>query len=97
MARLTIAAVWVWHGLVPKLIYRSMDEQTMLAQAGLPLRLLPWIGGLEIAFGLLILISWHQERSLRRKRCVHGVGFCRSPVAVNSPAYLRAAFNPVNS
>ena len=92
-ARLSIAAVWVWHGLIPKLVYRSVDEQTMLAQAGLPLRLLPWVGGLEIAFGLLILISWHRRGAFVLNAVL--MALATAAVAVNSPAYLKAAFNPV--
>jgi hypothetical protein len=48
VARLSMATIWIWHGLVPKLRYQQIDERTMLAQAGLPVGLLPWIGGLRM-------------------------------------------------
>jgi uncharacterized membrane protein YphA (DoxX/SURF4 family) len=92
-ARLAIAAVWVWHGLIPKLMYRSIDEQTMLAQAGLPLSFLPWIGGLEIALGVLFLISWHRRGAFVVNAVL--MALATVAVAVNSPSFLRAAFNPV--
>jgi uncharacterized membrane protein YphA (DoxX/SURF4 family) len=93
-ARLAIASIWIWHGLVPKLIYRQIDEQTMLAQAGVPLSFLPWIGGLEILIGLLVLYAW-------RRRAVFVVNvafmvFATIAVAINSPLYLKAAFNPAS-
>jgi hypothetical protein len=92
-ARAAIAAIWVWQGLVPKLIYRSIDEQAMLAQAGLPVVLVPWVGGLEIAVGLAFLWAWRWRGAF-----VANIGLmvlALIAVAVNSPAYLKAAFNPV--
>jgi uncharacterized membrane protein YphA (DoxX/SURF4 family) len=93
-ARIAIAAIWIWHGLVPKLIYRSLDEQTMLAQAGVALKFLPWIGGLEILFGLLILYAWHWRAVFAANIGLMVVALIA--VAINSPVYLRAAFNPVS-
>jgi len=92
-ARLAIAAIWMWHGLVPKLLYRQIDEQTMLMQAGLPISLLPWVGGAEILLGLLVLMTWN----VRAVFAVNAVVMVVATVAlaVRSPAYLTAAFNPV--
>ena len=93
IARISLATIWIWHGLVPKLIYHDIDERKMLAQAGISLGLLPWIGLLETAFGLLILYSW-QRRSLFFANIVFML-LAAVGVAANSPAYLTAAFNPV--
>lgn len=92
-ARLAIAAIWMWHGLVPKLLYRQIDEQTMLMQAGLPISLLPWVGGAELVLGLLVLMTWN----VRAVFAVNAVVMVVATVAlaVRSPAYLTAAFNPV--
>jgi hypothetical protein len=92
-ARATIAAIWVWHGLVPKLMCHSPDELAMLAQAGLPVSLLPWVGGLEIAIGVLFLWAWHWRGAF----VANGVMMLLAlvAVAINSPEYLKAAFNPV--
>jgi uncharacterized membrane protein YphA (DoxX/SURF4 family) len=92
-ARVAIAAIWVWHGLVPKLIYRSFDEQSMLTQAGLPMGLLPWVGGLEIAIGFAILGAWRWRGAFVANIVLMVLALIA--VAVNSPAYLKAAFNPV--
>lgn len=75
-ARLTITFVWIWHGLVPKLIYRHIDEQIMLKNAGISIAVLPWMGGAEVVIGLLFIVWWRSR-------------------SVQSPLYLRAAFNPV--
>lgn len=93
VARVSIAFIWIWHGLIPKLIYRNIDERIMLAQAGVPAHFLPWIGAAEIIFGLLVLAAWN-----RRSVFLSNILFmliATIAVAVHSPAYLAAAFNPV--
>jgi uncharacterized membrane protein YphA (DoxX/SURF4 family) len=91
--RCCLGAIWIWHGLVPKLLYHHVDEQTMLQQAGVPMRLLPWIGGSEIVLGLLILFAWRWRPIF----LINIVLMIAATIAVslNSPAYLQAAFNPV--
>jgi uncharacterized membrane protein YphA (DoxX/SURF4 family) len=91
--RVAIAAIWVWHGLVPKLIYRSFDEQAMLMQAGVPVGLLPWVGGLEIAIGLAFLLAWRWRGAFVANTLLMILALIA--VAVNSPVYMKAAFNPV--
>jgi hypothetical protein len=93
-ARIAIAAVWIWHGLVPKLVYRDWDEQAMLAQAGVALRFLPWIGGLEILIGLFMLCAWRWRATFAANIVLMAIA--TAAVAVNSPQYLKAAFNPVS-
>jgi uncharacterized membrane protein YphA (DoxX/SURF4 family) len=93
VARLSIATIWIWHGLVPKLLYQQIDERTMLAQAGMPIGLLPWIGVLEILFGSLILYGWNWRSIFLANIAFMVLGTVA--VALNSPVYLTAAFNPV--
>jgi hypothetical protein len=93
VARVSIAAIWIWHGLVPKLLYRHMDEQTMLAQSGVSLALLPWIGVGESLLGLVVLCTW-RWRGVFLMNIVIMV-FATIAVAVNSPSYIKAAFNPI--
>ena len=96
-ARLSIAAIWIWHGLVPKLIFRNTDEQAMLAQAGVSLRSLPWIlsgmGGIEILIGLFVLGAWRWKPVFAANIALMVAALVG--VATNSPQYLQAAFNPV--
>jgi hypothetical protein len=93
VARISLAAIWFWHGLVPKLLFHHVDEQAMLVQAGLSIRLLPSLGVLEIVFALIILGSW-------RWRYIFPINIlimvlATLGVAHSSPKYIRAAFNPV--
>ena len=58
---ITIGLVWVYHGLVPKLMYPDYGELAMLKQSG-ALRgyeheALVVIGVLEIIFGVLFFMS----------------------------------------
>jgi hypothetical protein len=93
VSRLATAMVWIWHGLVPKLLFRNADERVMLAQSGMPLAFLPWTGAGEMAFGMLFLIAW-RSRSLFLLNTALML-LATVAVAVASPAYLTAAFNPV--
>ncbi|SEC53985.1 DoxX-like family protein [Terriglobus roseus] len=93
MCRTGIAFVWLWHGLVPKLIFKDPDEQAMLLQAGVGLRWLPWIGGGEILMGILVLALW-RWRSLFLLNITLMIG-ALAAVLLRSPAYLSHAFNPM--
>ncbi len=92
-ARVAIAAVWVWHGLVPKLLLQNADERTMLLQAGLPLWAMAWIGGGEIAFGVLVLAAWRWRGVFALNAAMMLAAL--AAVCVRSPEYVGAAFNPV--
>ena len=97
IARFITVFVWIYQGLVPKLIFLLHDEVTMLAAAGIlqnhALLVVQFIGWAEIAFGLLFLIAW-RERNLFLVNIV--LMLCAlAAVAANSPQYLIAAFNPV--
>jgi len=93
IARITIAFIWIWHGLVPKLLFSHIDERTMLDQSGVSLSLLPWIGATEIAIGFLVLATWQIRPVLLLNGAVMIVAL--AVVAVKSPLYIVAAFNPV--
>lgn len=93
VSRVAIAFIWIWHGLVPKILFHHIDEQTMLAQAGLSTHVLPLIGAVEIIFGLFVLATWNR-RSVFLLNILFML-FALAAVAVHSPAYLSAAFNPV--
>ena len=93
VARLGIAFTWLWQGLVPKLMFESVDERAILAAAGLPLRVLPAIGALELAFAAATLLFWRW----RPLFLLNALMMIAALVAVSlrSPSYLGAAFNPV--
>jgi hypothetical protein len=93
IARIGIAFTWMWQGLVPKLLFASLDEKAMIAAAGLPLTLLPTIGALELVFAAATLVLW-RWRTLFIVNALLMVGALIG-VGVQSSAYLVAAFNPV--
>ena len=93
LCRVGLAGVWVWHGLVPKLLFHDADEQLMLAQAGIAIRWLPWIGAAEIVFGLLVLGLWRWRGMFLLQVVIMLAAL--GAVAVQSPVYLSHAFNPV--
>lgn len=93
ICRITLAFIWIWHGLVPKVLFRHVDEQTMLRQAGVPLPLLPWIGMAEMALGILVLGAWNARALFLGIASLMVIATV--VVVVFSSEFVRAAFNPV--
>src|SRR5262245_28947007 len=97
IARIMIAFIWFYHGLIPKLIFLSKDELALLMNTGLgsdaavvSVRL---IGLGELALGLAMLVGWHWRWLFLVNiglLCVATLG-----VIVTSPEYLVAAFSPL--
>ena len=97
LAAATVAFVWIWHGVVPKLAGPHPDELAMLFEAGVSgawLRPVTQILGVaELAFGLAFL-------PLARRRwpwllTISLMATATVGVLVNSPDRAIAAFNPV--
>lgn len=83
--------------MVPKVIFQHQDELAMLRAAGTPptsvVSTLSVVGWLEVTLGVLILLAW-RSRSLFLLNIVLML-FSLTLVAITSPQYLVAAFNPV--
>jgi hypothetical protein len=92
-ARLGIAFIWLWQGLMPKLLFPSLDEQAMMTAAGLPTSLLPYIGIYELFLAGAAVALWRWRRFF----LVNALAMVAAlvVVALKSPPYLVAAFNPV--
>jgi hypothetical protein len=97
VARTTLAAVFVWHGLVPKLLAMHPDELAPLRDAGLSEAaagaLVVAAGVAEVAFGACLVLLWR-----RRWPAAAALAFVVpmiAAVAAVSPRYLLAAFNPL--
>lgn len=97
LARMTLAFIWIYHGLIPKLIIMHPDELLPLTNSGLsePLAALgvAFAGLAEIAFGLALLVFWNCRPLLLASIplmliALFGVG-------ITAPELLTAAFNPV--
>jgi hypothetical protein len=93
LARLGIAFAWLWQGLVPKLLFENADERAMLGAAGLPLRFVPGVGLVEIALAVLTLALWRWRPFFFLN--ILSMIAALVAVALQSPAYLFGAFNPV--
>jgi DoxX-like family len=97
ISRLVVAFVWIYHGLVPKLLFADRDEATMLLAGGLAPEHLTTafrvIGLAEIAFGLVLLAAWRAGILFVLTIVLMIVALVA--VALRTPDYLAAAFNPV--
>jgi DoxX-like family len=92
-SRIAIALIWLWQGLVPKLLFNNPDELTILVASHLPSKLILAIGLVEIAISAYAILSWRS-----RWFFVFNIGamvLALLNVALVSPSYLAAAFNPV--
>jgi hypothetical protein len=97
LARLNVAFIWLWHGLVPKLIFMHPDEVSplMAAEFSAESARLQVIaaGWVEIAIGLIVLLWWRARWPLWLTVVLMPIALVG--VALTVPALLQAAFNPV--
>lgn len=93
VARLAVVFVWLWHGLVPKLLFHNADELTMLRATGLGPAWVNVIGAAEVFIGLAGLLLWRWRPYLLLTAMA--MLFALAGAALTSPAFLTAAFNPV--
>jgi uncharacterized membrane protein YphA (DoxX/SURF4 family) len=97
-ARLALAFIFAYQGLVPKLIARHADEIAMLRDAGMPSDLVPatltLIGVAEIFFALTLLYHWRRRWPARVALGL--MALATLGVSLRSPGYLEAAFNPIS-
>jgi len=92
-SRLAIALIWLWQGLLPKLLFNDADERAMMTASHLSTMLVPIVGVIEIAIAACAILSW-RKRSFFLLNILAMVVALAS-VAIMSPSYLVAAFNPV--
>lgn len=98
LATLALAFVWIYQGVIPKLWFAHTSEAAMLADAGVPLQLVPRalkvVGVGEIALGAMTL--WFTRTKWPYLITILLMVAASAAVAVNSPTRLTAAFNPVS-
>ncbi len=92
VCRGAVAFAWVWHGLVPKLLFRTEDEIALLADAGIGASALPFVGAAEIAMGAATLFFHRARWPLFATIAVMALSL--AAVAIRSPRALTAAFTP---
>jgi len=97
VARVTLAVVFLWHGIVPKLIAHHADELALLRDAGLSAeaaaRTVTLVGWAEVAYGIALLLLW-RVRALFLPAAVAMV-VVTPGILANSPRFISAAFTPV--
>ena len=95
LARGTVGFIWIYHGLVTKILARDADEFALLAAGGISAaRQLPAllvVGALETLFGLVILCCGRTRWPLALSALAM-VG-ATAGVAVTAPHFLTTAFN----
>lgn len=102
LARMALATVFIWHGLVPKILWLSPDEVAMIAAHGLPdyplfaPPLIAAIGGVaEVLLGVALLAMWRQRWPLLLAGAV--LLALLLDVVLLSPHLLIQAFNPLST
>jgi hypothetical protein len=97
LARGMSAFIWLYHGLVPKLLYHNRAELDLLSRIGTApqhLRSAASLAGvIEILFAILLIILWQQSWPLWTTLVFMIAGI--PIVALTAPEYLSQAFNPV--
>jgi hypothetical protein len=97
LARIGVAVILAWHGVVPKLLGPDAIERRMMADAGFApvaaIRALTVLGAAELVLAIALLLTWH-----RAAFAAFAFGFsivATVLVGATSPAVLGAAFSPV--
>jgi uncharacterized membrane protein YphA (DoxX/SURF4 family) len=97
VARVSLALVFLWHGLVPKLLFRHADEIALMRDAGLSnasaSRAVVIIGIAEVVFGVALLLAW-RLRGLFLLAAGLMLPMTLGTI-INSPRFIPAAFTPV--
>lgn len=98
LSRMTVALVWLYQGLIPKLITKHADELEMMADAGIRETIVPTVlvsvGLFEVILGASVLVFFQRRWPL--VITVILMILATIAVAINSPQFLSAAFNPVS-
>ena len=98
IARCALAFIFLYHGVVPKLLGPHADEVVMMRNAGMPdnavFAAIITLGAVEVALALCLLIFWVRRWPV----IVSGFAVCLATVsvAVTSPRYFGGAFNPAS-
>lgn len=97
VCRGTVAFIWFYQGLVPKILFLHEDELAMSTAAGLSqagaIKLATIGGALEIAMSVAVLLFWRQRWPLLLT--VAAMIVLLALVCMAQPILLVAAFNPL--
>ena len=94
--RITLAIIWLWHGLIPKLIFRS-EQEVLMNDTFMPFieknTALISSGIMEIIYAILILIFW-RSKSVIYPSILFSIG-ATAAIIVKLPHLMTDAFNPI--
>jgi uncharacterized membrane protein YphA (DoxX/SURF4 family) len=96
IARVALAGIFAYQGIVPKLLARNNDEVAMLRDVGISADFtnvaVMTLGLLELAFAAALLIAWNR----RWPPIVSAVSMlvAAAMVIIHSPRFFGGAFNP---
>ena len=97
LIQITLAGLWIYQGLIPKILFQSTAEITIWQSMGFELHLAKMcvaISGLiEIMFGCTFLI-WQRAVFLHQLNIV-GLSGLLLLIMLTNPIQLSTAFNPV--
>ena len=97
ISRVAIAAIFIYHGLIPKLLARNVDEIAMLRDAGVAAgvagSVVTALGILELSFAAALIVAWHRRWPMFV--CLALMLLATAAVGMISPRYFQAAFNPL--
>jgi len=95
-ARLSLAMIWLYQGIIPKLIMRHPGELAMLRDAGLSGEVSHYAimsaGWFEVGVGFVLILAWRSLWPLWF--VVAAMPIALIIVAIDSPRFLSAPFNP---
>lgn len=98
IARVALAFIFAYQGVVPKLVARHVDEVSMLQNAGVSPAFtdiaLNALGMFEVALAAALLLAWH--RRWPALLCFAAMLIATAAVALQSPRFFAAAFNPAS-
>ena len=98
LARIALAFVFIYQGIVPKLLARDAIEVALLAAGGVPPHLMSiaisLLGIAETLLGLCLIALWRSRWPLFVTLAL--MVAATATVIVLGPSYLTAAFNPVS-
>jgi hypothetical protein len=97
VARIVLSFIFVYPGIVPKLLASHASELEMLANGGLSAAharfTLMAVGVAEVVLGMILLLAWHRRWPLAIVLLLMAATLLG--VAATSPGVLTGAFNPV--
>lgn len=96
-ARVGLAAVFFWHGLVPKLLARHAEELRLIEDSGVPaglaLTMLTAAGVLEIAYAAVLILLWSARWMYPLTAALLAVLLV--PALIADPSLVTDPFSPV--